>query len=168
MGDAYDEGDPGYQGWFRGTYSLDARPRPWFFVKLGAIVDYDSHGDIDRDRWYDDDDRDLKRAPIRFRDLALGFRAGEATIVAGRQRLTWQRTTFVNATDNLHRGIGPTRSTPHGCPRTPSTRSGSSSRFSLEAALVPRYALAIAPAQRALALNSRHSLCRSAMLRSRR
>jgi hypothetical protein len=139
-GDAYDEGDPGYQGWFRGTYSLDARPRPWFFVKLGAIVDYDSHGDIDRDRWYDDDDRDLKRAPIRFRDLALGFRAGEATIVAGRQRLTWQRTTFVNATDNLSPRdwtdpLDPARLSPYAVDAI-----WEHSRFSLEAALVPRYA----------------------------
>ncbi len=99
--DVYDGGDPGFQAWFRGTYLLDAQPRSWLFVKLGAILERDSHGEISRDVLYDDDDRDLKRAATRFRDLALGFRAGETTIVIGKQRLTWGRTSFINATDNL-------------------------------------------------------------------
>jgi hypothetical protein len=71
------------------------------FLKLALIVERDSHGDIARHTLYDADDRDLKRAVLRFRELAVGFRAGECTIVLGRQRLTWGRTTFVNATDNL-------------------------------------------------------------------
>ncbi len=139
-GDAYDAGEPSYQGWFRGTYSLDAQPRRWFFIKLGAIVEHDSHGEIRRDRLYDDTDRGLMRAPLRFRDLALGFRAGETTIVAGRQRLTWQRTTFVNATDNLSPRdwtdpLDPARLSPYAV-----DASWEHGRWSLEGALVPRYA----------------------------
>lgn len=99
--DGYDESEPTIQGWFRATYTFDAQPRRWLFVKLAAILELDTHGDFDRETLYDDANRGLKRAPLRFRDLALGFRAGEATIVVGRQRLTFQRTTFINATDNL-------------------------------------------------------------------
>jgi hypothetical protein len=100
-GDAYETGDPGRQGWFRATYVLDAQPRPWLFVKIAAIVEGDSHGEIRRDRLYEDADRGLKRAAMRFRDLAIGLRARDTTVVIGRQRLTWGRTTFLNATDNL-------------------------------------------------------------------
>jgi hypothetical protein len=99
--DGYVAGDPAFQGWFRAAYVLDAQPRRWVFIKLAAFLEGDSHGEIRLDRWYDDTDRGLSRAPLRFRDLSLGFRAGETTIVVGRQRLTWKRTSFVNATDNL-------------------------------------------------------------------
>lgn len=99
--DGYASGDPAFQGWFRASYALDTQPRPWVFIKLAVLFERDSHGDIRRDRWYDDTDRGLLRAPLRFRDLTLGFRAGSTTIVVGRQRLTWKRASFVNATDNL-------------------------------------------------------------------
>ena len=99
--DAYRTGDPGRQGWMRALYALDASPQPWVFLKVAAILELDTHGEIRRDRLYDDADRGLSRAPLRFRDLAVGFRAGETTIVLGRQRLTWKRTTFANPIDNL-------------------------------------------------------------------
>jgi hypothetical protein len=121
-------------------YTLDATLAPWLFVKLAALLEYDSHGDIDRDRWYDDDDRGLKRAPLRFRDLVVGFRAGETTIVVGRQRLTWQRATFVNASDNLTPRdwtdpLDPARLSPYAI-----DAAWEHERWSLEAAIVPRYA----------------------------
>ncbi|HEX4825085.1 MAG TPA: hypothetical protein VFV19_12325 [Candidatus Polarisedimenticolaceae bacterium] len=100
-GDAYRDGEPSVQGWFRLTYALDARLNRSVFVKVAAILEHESHGDVSRDVLYDADDRDLTRAALRFRDLAVGFRAGEVTVVLGKQRLTWGRTTFVNATDNL-------------------------------------------------------------------
>ena len=138
--DAYDAGDPEFQGWFRAIYALDAQPRRWLFVKLAAILERDSHGEILRDTLYDGTDRGLMRAPLRFRDLALGFRAGETTIVIGRQRLTWKRATFVNASDNL-------------CPRDWTDpldevrlspwavdAAWERERWSVEGALVPRYA----------------------------
>lgn len=99
--DAYGQGTPRTQSWYRMTYALDAQLRPAVFVKLAAIVERESQGDISRDVLYDADDRDLSRAAVRFRDLAVGFRTGDVTIVLGRQRLTWGRTSFVNATDNL-------------------------------------------------------------------
>ena len=100
-GDLYVQGEPSAQSWFRFAYILDAHLHRTVFVKLAALIERDSHGDIARDVLYDADDRDLKRAAMRFRDLTLGFRAGEVTVLLGRQRLTWARTTFVNATDNL-------------------------------------------------------------------
>ena len=138
--DAYGAGDPGVQGWFRAIYTADAQPRPWFFVKLAAIFELDAHGEIRRDRLYDDTDRGLKRAPLRFRDLALGFRAGETTIVIGRQRLTWKRATFVNATDNLAPRdwtdpLDEERLSPLAADAT-----WERERWSLEGAIVPRYA----------------------------
>ena len=56
--DGYVSGDPAFQGWFRASYVLDAQPRPWVFIKLAVLFERDSHGDIRRDRWYDDADRD--------------------------------------------------------------------------------------------------------------
>jgi hypothetical protein len=99
--DGYPQGEPSAQSWFRLTYTLDARWHQGVFIKLAALIEHDSHGDISRNTLYDADDRDLERAAVRFRDLAVGFRAGDFTVVLGRQRLTWGRTTFVNATDNL-------------------------------------------------------------------
>jgi len=138
--DGYDEGDPAVVGWFRATYTLDAQPRRWFFVKLAAILELNTDGDFERDPFYDDPDRGLKCAPLRFRDLALGFRAGETTIVAGRQRLTWKRTTFVNATDNLvprdwTDPLDETRLSPWAISAT-----WEHDRFSVEGAVAPRYA----------------------------
>lgn len=138
--DGYGEGDPTAQGWFRATYSLDAQPRRWFFIKFAAILELDTHGDFDRDTAYDDSNRGLKRAPLRFRDLALGFRAGETTIVVGRQRLTFQRTTFVNATDNLTPRdwtdpLEPARLSPWAVDAT-----WEHERWSVEGALVASYA----------------------------
>ena len=139
-GDVYAHGDPGVQGWFRLAYTLTARPHAAVFLKLAVIVERDSHGDIARHTLYDADDRDLKRAVLRFRDLAVGFRAGECTIVLGRQRLTWGRTTFVNATDNLAPRdwtdpLDEVRLSPLSADIT-----WEHDRWHAEAALVPRYA----------------------------
>lgn len=139
-GDAYDAGNPRYQGWFRAIYAVDAQPRRWFFIKLAAIAERDSHGEIRRDRLYDDADRGLSLAPLRFRDLALGFRAGGTTIAIGRQRLTWQRTTFVNATDNLSPRdwtdpLDPARLSPWAV-----DAAWEHDRWSVEGAVVPRFA----------------------------
>ena len=138
--DAYDTGAPGFQGWFRATYTLDAQPRRWFFVKLASIFELDTHGDFERNTIYDDPDRDLTCAPLRFRDLALGFRAGETTIVVGRQRLTWKRATFVNPTDNLSPRdwtdpLDERRLSPWAVDAT-----WEHERWSVEGSLVPRYA----------------------------
>ncbi len=138
--DAYDASDPTVQGWFRATYSLDAQPRRWFFIKLAAIFELNTNGEFDSDTLYDDANRDLKCAPLRFRDLALGFRAGETTIVVGRQRLTFQRTTFVNATDNLTPRdwtdpLDPARLSPWAVDAT-----WEHGRWSIEGALVGSYA----------------------------
>jgi len=138
--DAYDAGEPRLHGWFRATYTLDAQPRRWFFVKLAAILEQDTNGEFRRDRPYDEPDRGLKCAPLRFRDLALGFRAGETTIVIGRQRLTWKRTTFVNATDNLSPRdwtdpLDERRLSPWAVDAT-----WEHERWSVEGSLVPRYA----------------------------
>jgi hypothetical protein len=138
--DAYHAGEPRFQGWFRATYTLDAQPQRWFFVKLAAIFELDTNGEFRRDRPYDDPDRGLKCAPLRFRDLALGFRAGETTIVIGRQRLTWKRATFVNATDNLSPRdwtdpLAEARLSPWAADAT-----WEHERWSVEGALVPRYA----------------------------
>jgi hypothetical protein len=138
--DAYHAGEPTIQGWFRATYVLDAQPRRWFFIKLAAILALNTSGDFQRDRLYDDPDRGLKCAPLRFRDLALGFRAGETTIVIGRQRLTFKRTMFVNAIDNLSPRdwtdpLDEARLSPWAVDAT-----WEHERWSVEGALVPRYA----------------------------
>jgi hypothetical protein len=138
--DAYDAGDPRFQGWFRATYALDAEPRRWLFIKVAAFFELDTHGDIRRDRLYDVDNRGLMRAPLRFRDLALGFHAGETTFLIGRQRLTWKRTTFVNATDNLSPRdwtdpLDEARLSPLAV-----DASWEHERWSVEGALVPRFA----------------------------
>jgi len=144
--DVYPSGDPELQGWFRAAYALDAQPRRWLFVKLAALLERESHGEIRRDRWYDDTDRGTARAPLRFRDLSLGFRVGETTIVAGRQRLTWKRTTFVNATDNLSPRdwtdpLDPARLSPWAVDAT-----WEHGRWSVEGAAVPRFAPSRLPA----------------------
>jgi hypothetical protein len=138
--DAYQAGDPRFQEWLRAIYALDAQPKPWLFIKLAAIFELDSHGEIRRDRLYDETDRDVKRAPLRFRDLALGLNAGETTIVIGRQRLTWKRATFVNATDNLSPRdwtdpLDEARLSPLAIDVT-----WERTRWSVEGALVPRFA----------------------------
>src|SRR5262245_27157675 len=99
--DGYSEGSPDVEAEFRGPYTLDAEVRPWLFARVATYLEADSHHEISRDKLYDDDDRDRRRAAMRFRDLALGFRKGALTLVVGRQRLTWARTSFVNAADNL-------------------------------------------------------------------
>src|SRR5262245_43472874 len=138
--DGYPEGSPDVQAWFRGTYTLDAEPRPWLFARVAVHLEADSHHEISRDRLYDDDDRDRRRAAMRFRDLALGFRSGGLTLVLGRQRLTWARTTFVNATDNLTPRdwtdpLDEARLSPWAADAT-----FERGRWSVEGALVPRYA----------------------------
>lgn len=100
-GDAYPQGDPAYQAWYRMAYTASAQPHPKVFFRVAAMLESDSHGEISRDVLYDGDDRDLKRAAMRLRDLAVGFRGAGFTVTLGRQRLTWGRTSFINATDNL-------------------------------------------------------------------
>ena len=139
-GDVYPEGDPAIHGWFRGTYAFHAEPRPWLFARIVVHLEADSHGEISRDRLYDDDDRDRVRAASRFRDLALGFKAGDLTIVAGKQRLTWARASFVNAADNLTPRdwtdpLDEVRLSPWALDAT-----WERGRWSAEGALVPRYA----------------------------
>jgi hypothetical protein len=140
FGDAYDSGDPRRQGWLRGAYSLDAPLTRRLFFKLGVLFELDTHGDIRRDALYDETDRDLARAPLRFRDLLLGIRAGETTIAIGRQRLTWKRTSFVNPIDNLAprdwtAPLDEARLSPWAADVT-----WERARWSIEGALVPRYA----------------------------
>ncbi len=100
-GDVYRHGDPAVQGWLRETFKLSASHAPGLFVRVAWMIEADTHGEISRDDLYDDDDRAILRSASRFRDLILGFRAGPATVELGKQRLTWGRTSFINATDNL-------------------------------------------------------------------
>jgi hypothetical protein len=140
VADGYREGEPGFQGWFRAIYALDVAPKHWVFFKVAGIFELDTHGEIRRDALYDETDRDLARAPLRFRDLLVGFRAGATTIALGRQRLTWKRASFINATDNLvprdwTDPLDEARLSPWALDVTYER-----DRFSLEGALVPRYA----------------------------
>ena len=99
--DGYPEGEPALQGWFQGVVTYSAHPASWCFVRIGLLVEADTHGDISRDDLYQDDDRNILRSPTRFRDLLVGFRRSGVTLELGKQRLTWARATFINATDNL-------------------------------------------------------------------
>src|SRR5215831_16693739 len=100
-GDAYGHGDPALQGWFRETFRLSAAPSPRLFVRIAWLLEADTRGEISRDDLYDDDDRAILRSASRFRDLIMGFRSGPVTVELGKQRLTWGRTSFINASDNL-------------------------------------------------------------------
>jgi len=138
--DGYPDGEPSIQAWFRGTYAFHAEPRAWLFARVVVHLEADSHGEISRDDLYDDDDRDLRRAASRFRDLALGFRGGGVTVVLGKQRLTWARASFVNAADNLTPRdwtdpLDEVRLSPWAFDAT-----WERGRWSVEGALVPRYA----------------------------
>lgn len=99
--DAYPHGEPSPQAWFRGTFKLQASPLPKLFVRVRWVLERDSAGEIRRDELYRDDDRGIARAASRFDDLLVGVRVGRATVEVGKQRLTWGRTTFIQATDNL-------------------------------------------------------------------
>ena len=140
VADGYREDDPAFQGWLRAIYALDVAPSHALFVKVAGIFELDTHGDIRRDALYDETDRNLARAPLRFRDLLVGFRAGATTIAIGRQRLTWKRTSFINATDNLSPRdwtdpLDEARLSPWAL-----DVKYERDHFALEGALVPRYA----------------------------
>ena len=138
--DVYREGEPSPQAWFRETYTFQATPTPWLFFDLVPIVERDSHGEILRDDLYDDTDRGLTRSASRFRAASAGFRLGATTLVLGKQRLTWGRTTFLNATDNLAPRdwtdpLDEVRLAPWAA-----NLAWEKDRWHVDAALVPRYA----------------------------
>lgn len=139
-GDAYPDGDPELHGWFRETLWISAAPAKHLFLRAALVIERDSRGEISRSDLYQDDDRRILRSATRFRDLIVGVRSGPVTFEVGKQRLTWGRASFINATDNL---------TPRDWtdPLDEVRLSPWSARLSVErgrawgeAALVPRYA----------------------------
>ena len=99
--DAFSGGQPSPQGWLRIAPRLTQQLSPRLLFTAAPVLDADSHGDVGRDPVYDDEDRSLSRAPLRFERLSLRFDLGAVKVEIGRQPLTWGRTDAVNATDNL-------------------------------------------------------------------
>lgn len=94
-------GEPARHGWFRQTlrYTGHLSRRVDLLVTLVAGLDTDD--DIDPRTMFNEDDRDLRRAVLRFEDLKLLVDLGAVDLALGRQRVLWGRTDGVNATDNL-------------------------------------------------------------------
>ncbi len=102
--DAFADGEPSKpseQGWLRIAPRVTRQLSSRLLLTAAPVLEADSHGDIGRDRLYDDRDRDLRRAPLRFERLSLRFDLGPVKVEIGKQPLTWGRTDAVQATDNL-------------------------------------------------------------------
>lgn len=100
-GDAFSTGEPARQGWLRVAPRVTQRLSPRVLLTLAPVLEADTRGDVDREPLYDDEDRDLRRALLRFERLSLRFDLGAVKVEVGKQPLTWGRTDAVNPTDNL-------------------------------------------------------------------
>jgi hypothetical protein len=101
IGDFFPQGDPFAQGWVRVAPRVTQHLTPRIVFTAAPVAEADTHGDIDRDTLYDDDDRSAQRALLRFERLSLRFDLGSIKLEVGKQPLTWGRTDLINPTDNL-------------------------------------------------------------------
>ncbi len=101
VGDVFSHGDPSAQGWLRVAPRMTRSLSPRVVLMVAPVLEAETHGDLDRSRLYDDDDRALSRAPLRFDRLSVRFDLGAVKLEVGKQPLTWGRTDAINPTDNL-------------------------------------------------------------------
>lgn len=100
-GDAFPESEPPSQGWLRIAPRVTRQLSPRVLLTVAPVFEADTHGDVDRSRLYDHDDRAPRRALLRLERLSLRFDLGAVKVEVGRQPLTWGRTDAINPTDNL-------------------------------------------------------------------
>ncbi len=101
VGDLFPAGAPSSQGWLRIAPRVTRRLSPRVAVLVAPVLEADTHSDVDRSTFYDDDDRGRQRALLRFDRLSLRFELGAVRLEVGKQPLTWGRTDAINPTDNL-------------------------------------------------------------------
>ncbi|MCP4201247.1 MAG: hypothetical protein GY769_04860, partial [bacterium] len=92
---------PSEQGWLRIAPRVTRQLSPSMLLTVAPVLEADTHGDVDRGRLYDDEDRGPRRAPLRFERLSLRFDLGTVKVEIGKQPLTWGRTDAISPTDNL-------------------------------------------------------------------
>lgn len=97
----HDAGTPEAALWVRTRLSWERRISDRILVKAGADLEADGRGDVARDRLFDDDGRQLHRAPFRFEELSITWTCPRFDLAAGRMILPWGRADVFNPTDNL-------------------------------------------------------------------
>ena len=70
--DAFADGEPSEQSWLRIAPRVTRRLSPRVLLTVAPVLEVDSHGDIDGGGLYDDGDRGIGRAPLRFDRLSRG------------------------------------------------------------------------------------------------
>jgi hypothetical protein len=100
-GDLFAGGEPSAQGWLQLTPRMTHHLSPRIVLSVVPVLELDTHGDIDRDELYSDDERAPQRRPLRFERLSIRFDLGALKVEVGKQPLTWGRTDAMNPTDNL-------------------------------------------------------------------
>jgi hypothetical protein len=93
--DTYVNGTGQFQFWYRAT--IQER-----FSFRGAVdFQLDTHGDVDRDRWFDLSQRGLRRPAGALSELYLDAKLGHVDLRVGKQQIRWGRADGLNPTDNL-------------------------------------------------------------------
>ncbi len=80
-----------------GTWTLNQH----LFGRVSLDLWLDTHHDIDRDRWFDINQRGLRRPAGAFRDLYVDAKIGHVDLRLGKQEIRWGRADFFSPTDNV-------------------------------------------------------------------
>jgi hypothetical protein len=93
--DAYAEGTAHFQLWGRAVFSKR-------FSWRGTIdFQLDTHGNVDRGRWLDLEQRGIRKPAGAVSEFYLDARFGRVDLRIGRQRIRWGRADGFNPTDNI-------------------------------------------------------------------
>ena len=84
-----------FQLWTRGGAGSRFSWRGAFDLRL------DTHGDVDRRRWFDFGERGLRQPAGAVRELYADLKLGRVDLRLGKQEIRWGRADGFNPTDNL-------------------------------------------------------------------
>jgi hypothetical protein len=93
--DAYAEGNARFHLWGRARVSKEISVRGVFDIRM------DTHGNVDRGRWLDIEDRGMRLPAGSISELYLDAKVGRVDLRLGRQRIRWGRADGFNPTDNI-------------------------------------------------------------------
>jgi hypothetical protein len=93
--DAYAEGNAQFQLWGRAPLSKNLSVRSVFDIRV------DTHGNVNRGRWMDIEERGLRRPAGSISELYLDAKVGRVDLRLGKQRVRWGRADGFNPTDNI-------------------------------------------------------------------
>lgn len=93
--DAYAEGNAKFQLWGRAPLGKGLSVRGVFDIRM------ETHGNVDRGRWLDVEDRGLRQPAGSISEFYLDAKLGHIDLRLGKQQIRWGRADGFNPTDNI-------------------------------------------------------------------